>query len=146
MVCCCMVFVNLSIEPFMDSEQNLLSLFCHTQLATTLFMGLMLKASTLDPAGDTSTAVFNLLICLQVRTDSARQLVWYKAASVLELVVDSSGLLVMFFLGELRTTSPSSAGVQDIIFGLRWSMNRVPTLGTVDECHFVIRQLRDTRR
>lgn len=65
-----MVFVNLSIDPFMDTEQNVLSLFCLVQLATTLFMGLMLKIETLDPTSETSAAMFNLLIFLQVRAYS----------------------------------------------------------------------------
>jgi len=60
-----MIFVNLTLDPFLDRQQNLLSLFCLVQLATTLFMGLLIVVNTVDNQSNTSTVVFNILVFLQ---------------------------------------------------------------------------------
>ena len=57
-----MVCINIHIDPFMDTRQNLLSLFCLIQLAATMFVGLLLKVGSLH--GETSSTVMGLLTFL----------------------------------------------------------------------------------
>ena len=49
----------------MDSQQNVLSLFCLVQLAATLYMGLLLEVNEMDPESETSNVVFSLVVFLQ---------------------------------------------------------------------------------
>ena len=57
-----MVCINIHIDPFMDTRQNLLSLFCLIQLAATMFVGLLLKVGSLD--GETSSIIMGLVTFL----------------------------------------------------------------------------------